>query len=454
MIMTHRNAPRSSAIGYLCVPALLLAAWVAAPAHSQTATAVAPNDDADEVYVVAETAPERPTAVIVGSGAGEVIYAPDVPDAPHVLVASGDGHDAHDHEHGHAHSGGGSGRAHARHHAPHADDERLARLEAQIAALAEQVERLSNQRARQLMPPPAPKAASMLPQQHMARVPKPTAPFVPGKIGQQQTMVRRYQIPAGKREALNNLMRRSDVPVLMRPRPDGIELIGTAAQQEVFERFVRMLGGKGMDHKKTYEIDSAQMEDLKALMIRDDVPVLVSPKKNRITVHGNELIQQTFKDFVEMIAPKGTKPITIQTTAPQALGSVYQNAPAIDALRAKEAAERARREAMVAQEYAAVRSGLRKAREQVKKRAYELEAKADQMQSRAEVLQAQYEELKAVRRQANSDRKIAELDRRLAEILAVKRDIEAQAEELYDAAAEAEAEIDEIEDEMDEVADG
>jgi len=445
MIMTHRNAPRSSSFGFLCVPALLLAAWVTVPAHSQTAGSIGVADDA----VVAE-APKPATVVAVGSGSGIAVVAPKAGALPEVAIAVRDDHD-HGHAHAHAHAGGG-GRAHVRHRAGN-DDERMARLEAQIARLAAQVEQLSvamDQRAVQNV-----QSAPKLPGQAPAGlriVETPLPPKAPRAVYPgQQNITRRYQLPAGKREALNNLMRRSDVPVYMRPRPDGIELIGTAAQHEVFERFVLMLGGKGMDHKTTYEIDKGQMDDLKTLMIRDDVPVLVSPHKNRITVHGNELIQKTFKDFVEMIAPKGTKPVTIRTAAPNAFGSVYQDAHARDVLRAKEAAERARREAQVAREYAAVRSSMKKSREQVKRRAHELEAKADQMQARAEMLQAQYDEVKTARQQANADQIIAELDRKLAEILAVKRDLEAQAEALYDAAAEAEAEIDELEEELEDL---
>ncbi len=453
MIMTHRNTPRSSSFGFLCVPALLLAAWVTVPAHSQTAVSVSPAPDADE-FVVAEV-PDATSVVVARTGSGQVVVAPKSPAAPAVAVAVYDDHD-HEDEHDHAHAHAGGGRAHKVRRTSHDENERMARLEAQLARLTEQVEHLSaslNQRAARL-PQPAPGLHLKEPKDWRAAAspltPQPTAAL----YANQHQLTRRYQLPDGKREALNNLMKRSDVPVLMRPRPDGIELIGTAEQHEVFERFVLMLGGKGMDHTKTYKIDPAQMEDLRTLMVRDDVPVLVAPDDDRITVHGNELIQKTFKDFIDMIAPKDGQRTSLRSTAPGAWPSAYANARLPGALKAKEAAERAQREAQVAREYASVRAHLRKAQEQVKRRARDLEAKADQMQARADALREHYEEVKAARQQANADRRIVELDQKLAELRAAQADIEAQAAELYDAAAEAEAEIEELDDEMDELADG
>jgi len=451
MIMTHRNTPSSSSFGFMCVPALLLAAWVTVPAHSQTAVSVGVAPEADEV-VVAEVA-DAPSVVVAGTGGGHVMVAPKSPAAPTVAVHANHDHDE-DHDHVQAHSGGG--RAHTLRHASHDENERMARLEAQLARLTEQVEHLSaslDQRAART-PKPMVEFFETQPQRQRFAEP-PSSPRAPtGLLPGQHTLTRRYKLPDGKRDALNTLMKRSDVPVLMRPRPDGIELIGNAEQHEVFERFVLMLGGKGMDHTKTYEINPAQMEDLRTLMVRDDVPVLVDPDDDRITVHGNELIQKTFSDFVDMIAPKGGKHSKLRSAAPAAWPSVYTDARLSGALKAKEAAERAQREALVAREYAAVRSRIQKSQQQVKRRARELEAKADQMQAQADSLRSHYQELKTARQRANSEHRIAELDQRLAEIRAAQADIEAQAEELYDAAAEAEAEIEELGDEMDELADG
>ncbi len=453
MIMTHRNTPRSSSFGFMCVPALLLAAWVTVPAHSQTAVSVGVAPEADEV-VVAEV-PDAPSVVVAGTGSGHVVVAPKSPAAPAVAVAVHDDHD-HDEDHDHAHAHSGGGRAHTLRHASHDENGRMARLEAQLARLTEQVEHLtaSLDQRRERLPKPAPGLHLTEPKSWPAAE-VPTTRLTPARaLPGQHTLTRRYKLPDGKRDALNTLMKRSDVPVLMRPRPDGIELIGNAEQHEVFERFVLMLGGKGMDHTKTYEIHPAQMDDLRTLMVRDDVPVLVDPDDDRITVHGNELIQKTFSDFVDMIAPKGGKHSKLRTAAPAAWPSVYTDARLSGALKAKEAAERAQREALVAREYAAVRGRIQKSQEQVKRRARELEAKADQMQARAETLRAHYQELKAARQRANADHQIVELDQKLAEIRAAQADIEAQAEELYDAAAEAEAEIEELGDEMDELADG
>src|SRR5262249_40996604 len=57
-------------------------------------------------------------------------------------------------------------------------------------------------------------------------------------------VVRMYHLSGGKLKALTELMVRSDVPVLVSARDDGIEVHGTAAQQEIFQAFLRMIDPK------------------------------------------------------------------------------------------------------------------------------------------------------------------------------------------------------------------
>lgn len=449
MIMTHRNAPRSSSFGYLCIPALLLAAWIAAPAHSQTPAAEAPTPPTVDGVLEVPGAPASPYSIAVGSNgiAGDVVVLQDATDAPRIAVVGKP-------PHAHAHSVG-SGVARVRvhdHDDHHADHDRLAHLEAQIARLSEQVERLSTQIARAPAQPPAPSTGlrvydNKLPQFVRRPKPVPTSELFPGG----KTLTRRYQLPEGKREALNKLMSRSDVPILMRPQRDGIEVIGTAAQQEVFARFVKLISGEGMDHRKSYEVPAAQMEDLRALMIRDDVPVLVNPADSSITVHGNELIQESFRAFIEMIQPKGAKVSVGSASAPQSAEfriATGQYQAAQEALREAEMAKRSQERALKTHKRNVHMARIAQAKETLRRRARELEAKADQMEARSQEVELQLRKAKEIRSQLDSRKAIEELERQIAELRDVKAELDNEANEIYEEAAEAEAEIEELEDEL------
>ncbi len=91
--------------------------------------------------------------------------------------------------------------------------------------------------------PPSPPCPPVPP-----RAPLPPGPdigfFMP-EADTGETLIRTYRLPDGKREALTELMVRDDVPVLVRPLPDGIEVHGTARQQRIFHAFVKMIHPSG-----------------------------------------------------------------------------------------------------------------------------------------------------------------------------------------------------------------
>ena len=51
-----------------------------------------------------------------------------------------------------------------------------------------------------------------------------------------------YHLPNGKLDAFTNLMARSDVPILVRPSPEGIDIQATKRQHSVFQAFFQTLG--------------------------------------------------------------------------------------------------------------------------------------------------------------------------------------------------------------------
>lgn len=66
-------------------------------------------------------------------------------------------------------------------------------------------------------------------------------------------------------------------------------------------------GDKGETVVKAYKLPKGKLEALTALMVRQDVPVLVSPEDDCIEVYGTPGQHKIFKAFVDLIHPKGKK---------------------------------------------------------------------------------------------------------------------------------------------------
>lgn len=125
---------------------------------------------------------------------------------------------------------------------------RLEELETHIARLSDQISRIRDrvgaiapdpqpQLRVRFSPPPGVKA----PRPQVDRMP-PQPPRAPGPRPAGDEMVwRTYHLPEGKLKALTELMVRRDVPILVRPTPDGIEVQATPHQHAVFEGFVTLI---------------------------------------------------------------------------------------------------------------------------------------------------------------------------------------------------------------------
>jgi beta-lactamase regulating signal transducer with metallopeptidase domain len=132
-----------------------------------------------------------------------------------------------------------------------------------------------------------------------------------------ESVVRRYELPEGKLKALTNLMLRADVPVAVSPSDECIVVHGTAAQHGVFKAFVKLIhedkksppcrGSTTSKEKKVfkqaYTLPEGKLKELTTLMVRSDVPVVVSPSPDAIKVHGTTAQQAVFADFVDLIHP-------------------------------------------------------------------------------------------------------------------------------------------------------
>ncbi|MCP4593449.1 MAG: hypothetical protein GY842_22155 [bacterium] len=240
MIMTNSDTPRRSVSGIVLVLAVALGGWLATPA--QSCDTKEKHKCKPTKHVCPPEKPCAPAAPVAPSGRAPLLLKappviPAIPplhrlatpgrlprvtapacspparlasfgDGPYVLV--GDKQDA-------------------QHRSLEA---RLEVLEKQLQRLSEQLERMSGGSH---SPFPVPPMSLLTPF-------PPDAPDVP--LDEQETTVRAYQLADGKLQALSKLMKRSDVPVLVSPKKDRIEVHGTAAQHRVFKAFVDMIEGR------------------------------------------------------------------------------------------------------------------------------------------------------------------------------------------------------------------
>jgi hypothetical protein len=219
MLMTHSYRPKLSVSGVVLAVGLAVAGWIATPAQSSE-----PPDKID---------------------AGEAIVIGGAP-APAYMLVGGDDRDL---------------------------EARMHRLERQMARLNELMERFdellivvedededegfrrrgaAGRRARPPRPPRLPRIPSLpplptaLPEEHVITIPAPApmpSPLAETFITQSsgEVLVRSYELPKGKLEALTELMVRKDVPVLVGPQKNCIEVHGTEAQHAIFAAFVRLI---------------------------------------------------------------------------------------------------------------------------------------------------------------------------------------------------------------------
>ncbi|MEE9129058.1 MAG: M56 family metallopeptidase, partial [Phycisphaerales bacterium] len=88
-----------------------------------------------------------------------------------------------------------------------------------------------------------------------------------------KVVTKTYKLSKGKLDGLTDLMRRDDVPILIRPGDDSIEVYGNQAQHMIFGAFVKMIDGE--DQIESYELSEGKLGALTELMARDDVPIII-----------------------------------------------------------------------------------------------------------------------------------------------------------------------------------
>jgi beta-lactamase regulating signal transducer with metallopeptidase domain len=114
-------------------------------------------------------------------------------------------------------------------------------------------------------------------------------------------IVKKYEIDAAdKLEMLTALLVRDDVPLRVSPDDDGITVIGTREQHERFAAFLSLIDGDD-EVERVYSLPEGRLEALTSLMVLSNVPVLVRPQDDGLRVYGSELDHQVFAGFVDLL---------------------------------------------------------------------------------------------------------------------------------------------------------
>ncbi|HUS47564.1 MAG TPA: M56 family metallopeptidase, partial [Phycisphaerae bacterium] len=367
MVMTESSVPRASVSGLALMLALAVAGWVATPAQScppKKGCAEAPPcasktaEVAEKEAQAASTFEEYLVKKEVEAGSEE----------PRLVFVSG----------------GDDGL-----------EERLERLEAQMERLADQLDKLGQKLgAKQgripslLVAPPAPKMPKM------PAMPKMEKGFFevggPSKVAPSEPTTRKYELSGDRLKALTALMVREDVPVLVRPLDDGIEVIGDCTVQAKFAAFVGLLDAT--EEARVYRLSEGKLKALTELMILSDVPVKVQPGDDGLTVLGTGAVHGIFEQFVWMLEPgekkikKAKKTADAGTQAAQKALEQYYKAAALG-----QAAQMKEHDA--ASE--AYRTALTQYQQQYQQQQHQKQQYQKQAQQQAEMLKAQEKKAKA-----------------------------------------------------------
>lgn len=327
MVMTENAKPRLSGAGMMMALALAAAGWLAAPAQS------CPEDKAHGQASASSGGCGTVKAAGAGCG-GKCAKGCSKGACAHAGKVEHAGQAAH---------GGAVHAGHVAHGGPavagvvalagdHGEgknkqggelEERLEKLEANLDRLSEQLERLGDMRGDDDSDEGAPKmkrrrgpapSAMVVPAPPDGgwNVPVPTPPGTPAPDGGSwmsgsiraedgPIVVRAYQLPDGKLEAVTKLMVRPDVPIRVRPLEGRIEVQASERNHAIFKGFVDLISDK--KQVRAYRVSPGKLEDLNSLMVRSDVPILVEPGREVIKLHGSSLEQSVFGAFIEMIDP-------------------------------------------------------------------------------------------------------------------------------------------------------
>ncbi len=273
-------------------------------------------------------------------------------------------------------------------------------------------------------------------------------------VGVGSVIQKTYELPEGKLEALTELMIRSDVPILVSPGDDAITVHGTTSQHMIFTAFVDMINGE--DEVEIYELSPGKLDALSELMIRSDVPIYVTPGDGEIKVRGTTLEQTVFKAFVDMInddapsTPLGYTDMLLAPDTPDVIS--LDDMP--KKYEYKAASKMYELEALKTKlEAIYVQMEEREhGSSQLAQRVEELELKAEHAEEMADELEAEFEEAEGDER-INLIKQYNDLLMKVHQLENEARITQARAEVQYNLAERLESEAEELEDRIDDLED-
>ena len=453
MVMIDRNGPKMSlrgvtvAAGVAAAGLVILPALTCPPSSNQTPEAAAtpltyttivaaptPVATAGYATAVATLAPSASSNCTLGAAAGAAVACPPE-DGQHkdkhhkgVAVGASPAPRAIVVEPGH-----GSTTTFERHMQGRFDDAAMQELEARLRAIEERFEQL--ERA----------------MHGMHGHPGASVPQIE-RIAPALQELRTQLHGALSPEAVEGLVAQADIPVTV---------YGTGGQDAV-ALYNLATADNGETVSRSYRLPEGKLQEFTELMIRSDVPILVTPGEGEITVHATSRQHAIFEAFLRLIDPENQPAPTAGGGAGFGGGGAFlipgddRCAPARGALMhgAHEAEIQARAEAMAQREQARhMRANARALENEMRARerqAQSFERQADRVRERADRMNEQADDLRAHMDGSVDESAMAEFESRLADLLAqietllaeadaLTSEAETQAVEAERIAAEAEA---------------
>ncbi|MCG3131599.1 MAG: hypothetical protein FLDDKLPJ_02403 [Phycisphaerae bacterium] len=430
MIMTERTRPRLSAQGVALGAMLAVGAWMASPAASCPP---------DEKVKAEKTSARAPVALTVLTPAGEAITcqpsvpAPEgatcapaqlsvpvrtgpsplmytsapsapsamtlaAPTAPALLVTT----------------------------APVADDRdleaRLRRLEDQLRRLEEQLTRLSP---------------------HGADLRAATHSHLGGLLAQSAAskadVAELVEAAVEQAQAVENdpVRARAVRDAIVQARELGLAGRAVEARNLLADQVVSADADSGQEIACTYTLPAGKLKALTELMIRDDVPVRVSPGGDTITVHGTRRQHEIFQAFLRLIHPDGS--FNAPSPARGARGSAGAGAAALPSGAASgkgTSSDRAAAEMMAEeiQRHQAMHDAAEKERAVIEQQMKELQSRSREREREARTIEREAEELRRHAEDVRSEAERLEEDAQRRRAVEEARQIERQADELTERA--------------------
>lgn len=274
-------------------------------------------------------------------------------------------------------------------------------------------------------------------------------------VAPQKTETRTYELPKGKLEALTQLMVRQDVPVYVSPGEDSITVHGTPMQHIIFQAFCTMINGE--DQVKQYPLSEGKLEALSELMIRPDVPILVSPGDAAIELHGTDLEQHVFDAFIKMIEPDkadaGHAGISIGVVPAPPKAPKAAKAPAAKGKTKAKAGEYELKAVAQLQELKKLEAMLKSLEKQAltfEEKSGQLREKAEALEEKAEALEEEAEEMEKSAFEAEGAARVRAIQR-VNELMLKALQLENEARMLEANADEIEARAEALDEKMEEV---